>query len=106
MLWWDHATRNNHDVGSAYFFQRFDQFRNQCFMTTGQTGSANNMDIIFCSLHSNFLRRLEKWADVNIETEIGKTGGNYFCTTVMTILSHLGYEDARTPAVKLGKAIG
>ena len=52
------------------------------------------------------LRRLEQRTDVDVEAEIGKRRGDHLGTAIVPVLSQLGHEDARTPALVGGKPLG
>ena len=51
------------------------------------------MDVVLNSLAGGFGRSLEQWSHINIETTVGISCCYYLCTTVVTVLSHLGNED-------------
>ena len=61
------------------------------------------MDIVFHGLLGAFRRGLKQGTQIHIKTQICKTGGNNFGTTVVTILSQFGHQDAWTAAVLIGK---
>ena len=42
------------------------------------------------------LTNLEQRADVDIEAKVSKSSSDNFSATIMTVLSHLGDQDART----------
>ena len=44
---------------------------------------------------------LEKRSDVNVETEIGESGGDDLGAAVVTVLAHFRHQNPRVPAVHL-----
>ena len=70
-------------------------------MTGRQRTEPDYVDIILHGLLGRFFRRLEKRTDVDVETEIGEGGRDDFGPTVVSVLTDLGHEHARTPPVPL-----
>ena len=56
------------------------------------------MGVVFYSLAGRLCWGREKRTDVHIETQISKGGRDNFLTAVVTVLTHLGYENAWPPA--------
>jgi hypothetical protein len=57
------------------------------------------VDIIFDRLAGGFSWRREQWPNIDIETKIRKSGGNYFLSTVVSVLSNLRDQQARSPTL-------
>ena len=75
-------------------------------MTSSQRRRTNDVYIILDSLTSSLGRCLEQWTHIHVEATIGITCCHYLCTTVVTILTHLGNEDTRTTTLLLSKLVG
>lgn len=43
---------------------------------------------------------LEKWTDVDVESEIGETGGDDFGATIVPVLTHFGHQNTRTTSLQ------
>jgi hypothetical protein len=51
------------------------------------------------STAGGFSWRREQWSNIDIETKIRKSGGNYFLSTVVSVLSNLRDQQARSPTL-------
>ncbi len=49
--------------------------------------------------------RLEQRADVDVEAEVGERGGDHLLAAVVAVLAHLGDQDARPAALRLGERV-
>ena len=72
-------------------------------MAGGERGHADDMDSPLRRLRCDLLGRGEERADLDLETEIGESRGDDLLAAVMAVLPHLRDQDARRPAVVLGK---
>ena len=72
-------------------------------MTGCKTTGTHDMHIVVNCLSGNFLRSLEKTANINIKAEIREATCDDFCATIVTVLAHLGNKDARVAALSLGE---
>ena len=54
------------------------------------------MHVVLDRLPRCFARRLKQRPDINIPAKVSKTGGDNLLAAVMSILTHLGDQDART----------
>ena len=101
VLGWNDATADENNMIASLVCKRFLKGRNESVMTCCKTASAYNMHIIVNRLPGDFLRCLEKSANVDIEPKIGEPTGNDFGSTIVTILTHFGDKDARVAALTL-----
>src|SRR5690606_1396843 len=105
ILLWDHTSNNYHNIVSTIFFQCLYNLWDKCFMSSSKRGYAKNMDIVFHSLFSCFFWGLEKRTYINIKTNICISCCYYFGTSIMTILSHFGNHDSRSPSILFCKYV-
>ena len=75
-------------------------------MSGSQWRNTYYMNVVFHCVTSSFGRSLEQRSHIYVETTVGITCCNYFCTTVVSVLSHLGNHDTRTAAFLLCKFFG
>ena len=59
------------------------------------------MHVVVDRLPGDLFGGLEQRADVHVETEVGERGGDHLLAAVMTVLAHLGNQDAGTTAFAL-----
>src|SRR5215472_19197421 len=65
-------------------------------LVAGSVGrDADDVDVVLDRLAGGFLRCLEQRADIDVEPDIGKGGGDDLGAAVMPILAELGDEHAR-----------
>ena len=74
-------------------------------MASCKAACTDNMHIVVDCLSGNFLRCLEKTANIDVKSEIREATCDDFCATIMTVLAHLGDEDARVAALSLGERL-
>ena len=70
-------------------------------MTSCKTACSNDMHIVVDGLTGNLFWCLEQTTDINVEAKVGKTTGDNFSATIMTILSHFSDQDARVTSLFL-----
>ena len=75
-------------------------------MTCCQRRCTDNMHIVLDSHTSSLFRGLEQRSHIHVEATVGITCCHYLCTTVVTVLTHLGNEDTRTTTLLLSKLVG
>src|SRR5580692_11470431 len=92
------AADYDHDITAALFAQLGFQFRHQRQMRGGERGHAQNVHVVLDRLARGFGGGCEQRADVDVETEIGKGGGDDFLAAVVAVLADLGDQDARAAA--------
>jgi hypothetical protein len=64
------------------------------------------MHVVLSRHPGSFLRLLEQGADIDVESKVGIRSGDYFGAAVVSVLSHLGDEDAGATPVTAGKLVG
>ena len=64
------------------------------------------MNIVIKRLLYNLLRGLKERTDIDIKTDISKACGNYFCATIVAVLTDLGDHDSWSAAFKPCKGVG
>ena len=64
------------------------------------------MDVVLDGLARGFAGGLEQGADVDVQAEIGKAGGDDLLAAVVAVLAHLGDEDARAAAFGFLEGVG
>ena len=75
-------------------------------MACRQRTDSDNMDVVLDSLPRRFSRRTEQGANIDIEPQVGERAGNHLLAPVVTILSHFGDQDPRSPTFDLLKPFG
>src|SRR5713101_4204298 len=55
------------------------------------------MNIVLHRLPGGFFRRLEQGPDIDVETDIGKRGGDDLGAAVVAVLAELDHQHARPP---------
>lgn len=63
------------------------------------------MDVVVGRLLRHLLGGLEQRAHIDVEAEVGEGGGVHLLASVVPVLTHLGDEDAGTPALGLGELL-
>ena len=63
------------------------------------------MHVVFYRMASRFRRCTEQWTDVDVEPEIGKRRGDYFLTSVVSVLAHLGDQNAGPASFGFSKTL-
>src|SRR5215471_2144429 len=91
----DDAAADDQNVAGTFALQRFDQRRDEGLVAGSVGRDADNVDVVLDRLAGGFLRCLEQRADIDVEPDIGKGGGDDLGTAVMPILAELGDEHAR-----------
>ena len=72
---------------------------------TGRLGRhAHYVHVILNRLSSRFLRRLEQRADIDVEADIRKRGGDYLRTPVVSVLPELDHQQAWAAALLIGES--
>jgi hypothetical protein len=99
VLWWNDAPDHDEDVLSALISKGLLQLGYEREMSCGEGARSDDMNVVLDRLLRAFLRRLEKWSDVDVETQVGKGRGDDLLTSVVSILAHLGHQDTRSATV-------
>ena len=75
-------------------------------MPRRQRACTDDVNVVFDRGLRGLLRRLEERSDVDVEAEISKRSRNHLLAAIMTVLSHLGDEDARPAAFARKEGLG
>ena len=102
----DDTAGDDHDVLTTKLLQLFDELRDECLVTGGEGRSTNDVDVVLNGLASSLGRSLEQRSHIDVEATVCISRSHYFCTTVVTVLTHLGYEDTGAATFLLGELIG
>src|SRR5262249_58181227 len=86
------------DVVAALVAEGGLELGNEREMRRRQRRHAEHVDVILDGLARGLRRRREQRTDVDVEAEIGEGGRDHFLSAVMTVLTDLGYQDARPAA--------
>ncbi len=101
----DDATDDDHDVGAADGCELGPQLGHEREVTGGERRHADDVHVGLDGLAGDLGGRLEQRADVDVEAEVGERGGDHLLAAVVTVLAHLGDEDARPTALALGERV-
>src|SRR5439155_6279785 len=93
------------DVAGALALQRLDQRRDEGLVAGRLARYADDVDVVFNRLASGLLRGLEQWADIDVEADIGKGGGDDLGAAVVAVLAQFGHQHAGASALAAGKAL-
>lgn len=97
----NHATCNQDDVFTSMLLQFFLQGWNEGFVACGQTACSDHVDVVVDCLASHFLGRGEERAYVHIVAQVSESTGDDFGSSVVSVLAHLGNQNAGVSAVFL-----
>ena len=61
------------------------------------------MDIVVDGLSRHFLRSLEEAANIDVEAQVCEATCDNLCASIMSVLTHLGYQNTRVTALSLCK---
>ena len=75
-------------------------------MTCSERRGTNDVDVVLDSHTGSLFGSLEQRTHIHVEATVGITCCHYLCTTVVTILTHLGNENTWTATFLLGKLVG
>jgi hypothetical protein len=85
------------------------QFRDQLWrkrLVPGRLArDPHHMHIVVDGILRGLFRRLEQWAHIDIEADIGKRRGDDLGTAVMAVLAHLHHQNPRAAALFFGKGL-
>ena len=74
-------------------------------MTSSQRRSANYVNVVLNSLAGSLGRSLEQRSHIYVKATVGIACCHYLSTAVVTVLSHLGYEDTGTATFLLSELV-
>ena len=63
------------------------------------------MNVVFNGHPGRFYRCLKHGTDIDVKSEIGKSGCNHLDAAIMTVLSHFGYQHPRPSALFFQKVV-
>ena len=78
--------------------QRLDQGRDQGLVAGGLARHADDVDVVLDRLAGGLLGGLEQRADIDVEADIGKGGGDDLGAAVVAVLAELDDQHARPAA--------
>jgi hypothetical protein len=84
----NYATHHDQNVLAIQMAQFSQELWNQSFVSRGERGNADDMDIILNGMAGDFAWSLKKGPNINIEAHIGECSGDHFGATVVAILAH------------------
>jgi hypothetical protein len=93
------ATADDHDVVRSFLLQAGNHLRDQCLVTSGLGGDADNVHIVFDRFANRFVRRLKEWSDVDVETDIGEGRRDHLGAAVVPVLAEFADQHARAAAL-------
>ena len=64
-------------------------------------GNTDDVDVVLDCLLGGLLGCLEQRTDVDIETQVGKGGGNHLLPPIVSVLTELGHQQPGTTALEL-----
>ena len=70
-------------------------------MTSGKRADTHNVNVVLNSLACSLGGSLEQRSHIHVKSAVGITCCHYLCTTVVTVLTHLGNEDTWTTSFLL-----
>ena len=101
----DDTADDQHNMLASLFNKRLLQLRNERVVSSCQAARTNNVNVVVDGLTGDFSRCLEETTDVDVEAQVGKAGGDDLCSAIVTVLSHLGDENAGVTAFVLGEGL-
>src|SRR5439155_20256994 len=93
------------DVAGALALQRLDQRRDEGLVAGRLARYADDVDVVFNRLASGLLRGLEQGADIDVEADIGKGGGDDLGAAVVAVLAQFGNQHAWPPPLVARKGL-
>src|SRR5262245_33253020 len=99
----NHAAHEHLNVFRALLAQRLDDLRHECLVAGGERAHTYRMHVVLDRLTRAFIRRLEERPDVHVEAEIRERTRHDLRAPIVTILSELRDQHARTTALGLSE---
>ena len=92
----NHATDHDQDVLTAKLWCSSSiSSGTSVLCPPAESRYADDVHIVLDRHSGNFAWRLEERTDVDVESHVGKCRGDHLGAAIMTVLAHLGDEDAR-----------
>ena len=101
----DNTADDDHEVLAPERVKLLAQSRHEREVTGGERRDTDHVHVGLDGLTCNLGRRLEQRSHVDVETKVGKRGGDDLLPTVVTVLAHLGHEDARAATLRLFEVV-
>ncbi len=102
----DDAADDDHDVWAAHLGKRLLERGQQRQMAGRQGRDADDVHVGVDRLLGDLLRRGEQRADVDVEAHVGERRHDDLLAAVVSVLAHLGDEDARPATLGLLERLG
>jgi len=102
----DNASGDDQDIFGTFGLQCGDGLGDEGLVAGRQGRDAEDVDVVLHGGADGFLRRLEEWAYVDVETDVGKAGGDDFRSAVVPVLAEFSDHDAWLAAVDFGELPG
>ena len=100
----DHAADDDDDVLAAQFLKLADDLRHKGKVPGGEGRNAHHVHVVLDGLACGLLRGLEQRSHIDVEADVGVTGGDHLGAAVVAVLAELGDHHARLAALLLGEA--
>ncbi len=97
----DDATDYDHNVGPAVVGELRFELRHQRQMRPGERRNAEDMHVVFDRLTRRFGGCCKQRPDIDVEAEIGKGGRDHLLPAIVAVLTDLGDQNTRAPALIL-----
>src|SRR5437899_2229759 len=101
----DDAAHRDDDVPRARSLELAHELGHERLVAARLGGDAHHVDVVLHRLARDLLGGLEERADVDVEAEVGKRGGDHLGAAVVAVLADLGDQDARPPPVLDGELL-
>src|SRR5688572_15842175 len=82
-----HATYDDENIRASTLLQLEHELWHKRQMASGKRRDSNDVHIAFNRVPRYFFRRQKERADINVEPQIRKCSGDYFCASIVAILS-------------------
>src|SRR5438552_12883537 len=101
----DDPADDDDDVPRARPLELAHELRHERLVAARLRGDADHVDVVLHRLARDLLRGLEQRADVDVEAEVGKRGGDHLGAAVVAVLADLGDQDAGPPPMLDGELL-
>src|SRR5256712_7570582 len=101
----DDAADRHDDVPRARSLELADQLGHERLVAARLRRDAHHVDVVLHRLARDLLGGLEERADVDVEAEVGKRGGDHLGAAVVAVLADLGDQHPGAPPVLDGELL-